>query len=308
MDADLQEIEVNINNIVSLQPIISQLSKCFTDDLDEHYAIENGSEASEHWKSSTYHHALIRLNILIEDNFNVMETLGLVSATRYIFELTLWLRLFELDVRYALVYHRRLIDNGRQHYEDTLKQHILEVDLLRRFENEECQKTSEASEEVRSTPGITPDQATAIFLQARNETDAKAARLFSIYADEAKSNGYGVQAAFLEASVIPNIRNGIQAHKRRLESFDEKFAKEIHGLIGCSNWNKMASEVGMTDEYDYIYSSTSKLLHCSPASITTNQKRLEYRETAIFLRYIHTTIRDIVDLAVKQPECKLGVV
>lgn len=305
MDTDIEIVNSNIEKIISLKPSVNRLVKCFSPDMDESYVIENETEAAKHWKANTYHHALIRMEQLIEDNFKVIETLALVSASRYIFELSLWLNLFEVDVKYALVYHRRLIDGGKRYYEDTLNQHIREVELLRSFEEMDVKKRNEASDEVKETSGVTVDQAAGIFLRARNETDAKAARLFSIYSDQAKSNGYGTQAAIIEANVIPTLHDGVQAHEERLNKFDGKYGNATKELIGCSKYDKMAIEVGLKDEYDYIYSFTSKLLHCSPSSVSTNQKKLENYEAAIFLRYIHTKLRDIIDLALEQPACEI---
>ncbi|RME56494.1 hypothetical protein D6779_10540 [Candidatus Parcubacteria bacterium] len=50
-------------------------------------------------------------------------------------------------------------------------------------------------------------------------------------------------------------------------------------------------------EYDYLYSFASKLLHATPASITTDQKNLEVQEMELFLKYINVTIGDILALA-----------
>ena len=59
----------------------------------------------------------------------------------------------------------------------------------------------------------------------------------------------------------------------------------------------MAKKVDLGDEYEYIYSYTSKLLHATPSSITTNQKNLELSEINIFLKYVRVKINDILSLA-----------
>jgi hypothetical protein len=59
----------------------------------------------------------------------------------------------------------------------------------------------------------------------------------------------------------------------------------------------MAQKVHLTDEYDYIYSFSSRVLHATPASITTDRKNLELPEIQIFLKYIDVKIADVLALA-----------
>lgn len=73
-------------------------------------------------------------------------------------------------------------------------------------------------------------------------------------------------------------------------------------------WRGMSEEAGILDEHDYIYSFASKLLHATPASITTDQKNLERPEVCMFLRYIYVKMLEIADLAHAQPECKVQAV
>ena len=77
----------------------------------------------------------------------------------------------------------------------------------------------------------------------------------------------------------------------------------VKGLVkGRWQWRGMADKAGILHEYDYIYSYASKVLHATPASLTTDQKNLEMSEVYIFLRYIHVKMLEILDLAYAQPE------
>jgi len=53
----------------------------------------------------------------------------------------------------------------------------------------------------------------------------------------------------------------------------------------------------MPDDFEFIYSYTSRLLHAGPVSITTNQQNLELGEMRMFLEYIHVRIGDIIEMA-----------
>lgn len=50
----------------------------------------------------------------------------------------------------------------------------------------------------------------------------------------------------------------------------------------------------MGAEYDYIYTFTSKLLHATPASVSTSQKILDEAEMRVLLRYILVRIKDVL--------------
>ena len=63
---------------------------------------------------------------------------------------------------------------------------------------------------------------------------------------------------------------------------------------GRWKWNVMAQEVGMSDEYDFIYDYSSRLLHATPASLTTDQPALEDMEVYILVRYCAVKMRDII--------------
>ena len=67
----------------------------------------------------------------------------------------------------------------------------------------------------------------------------------------------------------------------------------------------MAEKAEISHEHDYIYSYASKLLHATPASLTTDQKNLEMPEVCLFLRYIYVKMLEIADLAYAQPECEI---
>ena len=52
----------------------------------------------------------------------------------------------------------------------------------------------------------------------------------------------------------------------------------------------------MQDEYRFIYSYTSRLLHATLGSITTNYRNLELTEIRMFLGYIHVRLADIIEI------------
>ncbi|HGO5291550.1 TPA: hypothetical protein ACK210_001194 [Photobacterium damselae subsp. damselae] len=79
-----------------------------------------------------------------------------------------------------------------------------------------------------------------------------------------------------------------------------KLSSEQHKLVPSNRnrwrWDLKASETGMTKEYSFIYSYTSKLLHATPMSISTDQQDLMQQESDMFVRYINYKMNQLVDM------------
>ncbi len=56
----------------------------------------------------------------------------------------------------------------------------------------------------------------------------------------------------------------------------------------------------MIEQYEFLYSYTSRLLHATPVSIFTNQKNLEPEEMRLFLEYVYVSMLDALELGEKQ--------
>ena len=256
------------------------------------------------WCLSVTGDCLVRLRLFTEQNFNFIETMGIISVARYIFELSVWLQLFKLDSRYGIVYYAQLIETQRRYWKDYRAQVNREICLLKKFEEEEKVALHEAisqmgqlsNPEQQQRAAYTAPKAVADFI------DKQAARHFSLYAEQAKVNGYGFQAHLVEKKVAPRIDKALAEIDTEKASFDAGVSKNVRDLIPKRwQWRQMAQKVGLVDEYDFIYTFSSKLLHATPASITTDQKNLELEEFAVFLKYIHVKIADILELSKAYP-------
>lgn len=256
------------------------------------------------WCLSVAGDCLIRLRLFTENNFNSAETMGTISVARYIFEVSVWLHLFKRDARYGLVYFSQLIDAQRRYWKDYREQLAREIALLRRFEREERDALTSAMSRIQGI-GNPADQTQAL-LTAPNaiaaRIDEQAARHFSVYAEQAKVNGYGFQAHLVEKKAVPQADASLAAIGSEQTAFDARIPQTIKDIIPNRwQWRQMAQAVGLTHEYDFIYTFSSRLLHATPASITTNQKNLEPQELALFLRYINVKITEIIELAREYP-------
>jgi hypothetical protein len=247
------------------------------------------------WCRSVAGDALVRLRLFTEQNFNFIETMGVISVARYIFELSTWLKLFELDPRYGLVYYHQLLDTQEHHFRAVRSQLRREVTMLKSFDEREKESQGEVLENSKSVSSAT---LLSSLKTISDGIDTEASRGFSIYAKDAQVNGYGFQAFLVETKAIPQVEQALSDIADEGRKFDAIVPQDVKDLIPRRwQWRQMAEKVGLVDEYDYIYSFTSKLLHATPASITTDQKNLELPEIRVFLKYIEVKMADIESLA-----------
>lgn len=297
-----EQAEKYIEAIRGLAVSLDRLSGPFRTDIgtDEDQFCDKYS--SDHWRRNAYGNALVRLRQLSENNFQIVETIGLLAVARYVFELSVWLRLFEKDARYCLVYYKQLLETQFRYYEDTLAHMRREVTLLKSFDE------LDRPVSLQERKDISVVEYGDMVRQNMSRIDAMASRHFSLYLEDAKTNGYGFQAYLVEKKAIPSIESAIDELKNELLEFDNHVQTDVRDLARPRwQWRGMSKLAGIEHEHDYIYSYASKILHATPASLTTNQKNLEIQEVCLFLRYIHVKILEIADLAHGQPECRLQV-
>lgn len=290
-----------IVSIQELGKVLGGLSDSFRNDIPDESQIATDKYSADNWRRNTYGNVLVRLRQITENNFRVIETLSLLVTARYVFEINIWLRLFGLNKDYCLVYYKELLKTQLRYYEDSLAQVHREIALLKKFgEMDDKSTRSVIDQKIKSASVV---YFGSDLRSAMDHVDAEAARHFSIYSDQAKTNGYDFQSYMVEKNAIPPIEASIAALKNDISELEQKVPASVLKLMkGRWQWRGMSEKAGILDEHDYIYSYASKLVHATPASITTDQKNLEIPEVCIFLKYIHVKLLEIIDLARSQPE------
>ncbi|TFY93479.1 hypothetical protein DYL61_13680 [Pseudomonas nabeulensis] len=254
------------------------------------------------WCQSVTGEILVKLRLFTEQNLSFIETMSVLTVTRYTFEASVWLKLFETDPRYGLVYASQLIDTQLNHWEDQRKQLVREIHLLNDLDKQQSDWLSEELLRLETMEDVEKarSESATVYHRATQMIDNVAARKFSIYADQAVHLGYSTVASMLEAEAMPQVKASIKAIKKEKASFVSALPDDIKALASTPwSWSKMAKFVGMGDEYGYIYTFTSTLMHATPASLTTDQKNLELHEMLIFFKFINIKFLDAIEASEK---------
>lgn len=261
------------------------------------------------WCTEATKSALVKLGLIIENNFNSIESMGVLATTRYIFELSVWIKLFNLNSYYGLFYYDDLVKTQEKYWKNQEKQILTEIKIFKEIASEENELLKQEINKVKLIKNEEDRNKAAYNLAntVQRIIDDKAARHFSIYAEQAKMNGYSFQAHLIEQQILPQIKNKLITLKDDLLHLDKivlLIQKEKPELIAKKKlelknitWSEKAKLVNMKNEYDFIYSLTSTLLHATPSSLTTNMMDLDLSEILIFLKFINVSIQDIIDLA-----------
>jgi hypothetical protein len=261
---------------------------------------DSNKHSGNFWKMRVWRDSLVRIRLLLEQNFNYIETLGVLAVSRYLFELTVWLRLLQVDSQYGLVYYGELLKNQQDFYGALQKNAKREIAFLQQVEESEAALLKKATLEVLEIADEEARTVAArqIWSSVSHEIDQNAARKFGLYAEQARINGYGFQAFLIETQIVPKHNKAIEDITRELDTFRSNLSDEAKKLVPKQwNWRAQAKIVGMEDEYDFIYLFASLLMHAKPVSITTDQKSLEQAELKAFLKYIRVRLLDVIEMA-----------
>lgn len=220
----------------------------------------------------------------------------LVALARNLFENIIWLKLFNKDHGYGLVFYYQLLSEQLKSQEQVIEKARGEIALFEELAEEDkidlgpyshLMSKADASEtEIKKAREYLSNRSAAVDSKARNS--------FSIYAAYAKHNGYSYQAYLIKTKVIPHHEERISVLRKHLDDLKESHSEaELSKLkeLGVSarwNWCDKAKSVGMADHYYFLYAFTSRSLHCTAMNIIT-PKALDDSERHLLLDYIFIT-------------------
>ena len=242
------------------------------------------------------------MRIFIERNLVHIESLGLLALTRYIFELSVWISLLEQSASFGLVYRVRQLENNQKFYSDLKNHLLLEAKCFKQIDSEKNSQIEKLARNAANSPE--PEELAAAIHSIEDAIDNRMALSFSIYGDEAKKNGYGFQAHLIEQKAITHAETKLAAIERELQEYRNTWADTLKEIYppnskgeGRWKWKEQARRTNMLDEFNFIYSYTSRLLHAEPIGLTTDEKSLTYKEIILFARYISSKINECMGKA-----------
>jgi len=131
--------------------------------------------------------------------------------------------------------------------------------------------------------------------QVIEDFELDASTVFSLHFEDATTLGFGYASHMITTKALPDAIKNIKLIEDEKKLFNESVSEEVINLCPRHwNWSDMSKVVGMEDEYDFLYSYSSKLLHAIPMSISTYPQNLNSKEIYMFLKHIDLRIKDVI--------------
>lgn len=296
LDKHQERVKKIVGEIIGLHERVERTIEALRANCDAANAAlddENCYGDPEYWRLVAFSDGMIKLRLIIEQNFNYIETFVILGITRYVLELLIWFKLLSNDPTYSFMYIKQLTTDKRDHAREHLNKVRNEIKLFKELEKEEAKNIENIA--IRGTTAISPD----VILQTMNavseDIDRTARRRFSLYAEDAKTNGFGFQAYLLENKIVPKLEREID----ELQAFKAKAISQMPSSAHAHKpwkWKEQAANAGLSEQFEFVYAYTSRLLHATPTSMTTNQKNLELNEIVIFLDFIYISFLDAIEM------------
>lgn len=260
-----------IESIKALEPRLEQLGAVARTRVRALASTRTEPQEIERWCHQINHDSITRVRNLIENNFHAIETLALLSLARYMFELNVQLKQIDQDATFALVYARRVMEQQVEFYDRLADQLKAEADLYLKLGK------------ARAT---------------RDELLAAIADRTCLYQDELERMHILQVAMVVDTQARKHALEQSQLNKASLAEFDTKWSVRLKDpKYSQRKWDKRANSVGMQEDYAFIYSYTSRLMHATPASISTAQQVLQDSEFLLFMRYVRQQMKWLHDRA-----------
>lgn len=225
------------------------------------------------------------------------QSYGLAAISRNLFENFVVLKLFNIEKCYALWFAKHFFEQQIQMLRQSIAKITSDANLYAEIQSRIDAEIGEIQYKNKITENI--DFYLAEIKRINKEADDVLENKFTIYSHEAKLSGYGYFSNTIRNKYIPLYEERIKFYEEEKYSLEEdkkillsERERELIKKISKSKWNQKAEIVGMNDDYEYIYSYTSKFLHAEGINIFT-EKMLSDGEINILSKYIKICFNNI---------------
>ena len=231
-----------------------------------------------------------------------LGSMELLAVSRHLFEALVWLKLFNVDSQFGLVFYARFLAQQEESQLKLIEKIEQEVVLFEEYDALDNAALFASFDPVLNKPA---DEARAETARQEHATrikvlDDEVRRQFTLYGAAAKLNGYGWQAHLLRTRAIPEQMVSLAKIREHLTRFDSErdtlMSGRYRGMAEWKarwNWYDRADEVGLKRQYDFLYGFTSRLLHATPMNLITETGLLE-PERILLLEYVYVAVRDVL--------------
>ncbi len=255
------------------------------------------------WLKKVNLDCLMKTKNIVESELDVCNSMSLLASSRHLFEMSIWVKLVNQNSDYALIYYLEGLNNNIQHYTKYVEQLQVESGFLLDIDEKQSELIVQQRELLLKNSDSMTDKEMSNYVSnsIKNfDTQFSSDNAFSLYFDNAKVQGFKRTSDHIIDNEIPRFQAKVAELELEKDELLSKLSSEQNDLVPSNRkrwrWDLKAAETDMTKEYKFIYSYTSKLLHATPMSISTDQQDLMQQESDMFIRYINYKMNQLVDM------------
>jgi hypothetical protein len=233
-----------------------------------------------------------------------MSDIELSAVVRFVFEMSLWVSYLAGPVENGRHYFALLALENQRHLQKDIKQMEFEVANLLAADIRENVNLRTMAESAAHSGRKLDVEAEVKKVWLENEKFASAN--FSIYTDWVKGGNFGVTADYIEKEVLPDLRKKLTEVENRITRLktDGFNFKKIRT-------DELARLANMEQEYDWLFSHTSRKIHAEPFSISSDFASHSGHEKFIYIQYFLRKVNEMLevsfDIFKRRPEFPNGV-
>ena len=237
-----------------------------------------------------------------------------ISSLRYAFEALVQTRLLLKEPKYPYQLYLAIHKVQEKQIENAISRLEKEISLYEDLEKEDSAKGIELGMKFAEQYSLSNDADVKSFgnelYKQMEQIDNSLKSHITVWSENIETNGYGFHASILKNKILPQY----QKEKEELNKLSVKREKEMandgyFNLFFETNgqstkvfkvvndnrsWSQKASDAGLQDEYNFIYSYTSALIHCTSYSFMT-ANNLSDDETDMIYKLAEQYINKILD-------------
>jgi hypothetical protein len=236
-----------------------------------------------------------------------------ISSLRYAFEALIIAKLLLKEPSFILQVFLGLHQSQLKQIENHLARLEREIKLYEHLEEIDSENALKQGIEIAKQDEagqLDAEKAGSQFFNDMATVDRIKDSHITLWSEDIEQNGYGFQVYMLRDKVLPKYIE----RKRLLEKVSENRAREMiknpffnlvfdakrqHSKVfktasDSRSWAQKAEDAGLKDEYDFVYSYTSAIMHCTSYSFMTPMK-LSEEENGMFFKLSEQYIRHTLD-------------
>lgn len=221
-----------------------------------------------------------------------MSDIELSAVVRFVFEMSLWVSYLAGPVENSKHYFALISLENQRHLQKDIKHMEYEVANMRAADIRENHNLLTSAETAGREGRKVDFEAEVKKVWLENEKFASVN--FSIYSDWVKGGNFGTIADYIEKEVLPDLKQKLIEVEERIDRL-----KQNGFNFKKIRTDELAKLANMEQEYDWLFSHTSRKIHAEPFSISSDFTTHSGHEKFMYIQYFLHKVSEMLEASAK---------